>query len=88
MDNDTVEDGFVKTEVRSNPYYLGKNNGVAYYFFYEKDRTTTLDFNFLKTISDKTEQYIIYADLCLLEDKFMARNNIVFKKIPRDIRRF
>lgn len=36
----------------------------------------------------KGEQYVIYADNCLLPKEFMSKNNIVFKKIPRDITRF
>lgn len=31
--------------------------------------------------------YIIYADRCLLDEKFMTEHHIKFKKIPRDIKR-
>ena len=72
----------------ASSYYLGTHNGAGYWFYYEKDRATTLDFAFLATIAEKPDQYIIYADICLLEKSFMQKNNIVFKKIPRDIRRF
>ncbi|MBF0377958.1 MAG: site-specific DNA-methyltransferase [Desulfamplus sp.] len=68
-------------------YYLGQYNGTAYYFIYEKDQTTTLNYNILPIIKDKAEQYIIYADNCLLSDDFMKQYNITFKKIPRDITR-
>ena len=71
-----------------NDYLLGNHNGTAYYFYYEIDRTTTLDKTFLNTIKKKAEQYVIYADNCLLSEEFMRVNNIIFKKIPRDIRRF
>ena len=71
-----------------NDYLLGNHNGTAYYFYYEIDRTTTLDKTFLSTIKKKAEQYVIYADNCLLSEEFMRVNNIIFKKIPRDIRRF
>ena len=66
-------------------YLLGLHNGTAYYFYYEPNRTTTLDRAFLNTIGQKAEQYVIYADNCLLSDEFMRANNIIFKKIPRDI---
>ncbi|MBR5958718.1 MAG: site-specific DNA-methyltransferase [Salinivirgaceae bacterium] len=72
----------------TNNYLLGNHNGTAYYFYYEPDRTTTLDKAFLNTIAQKAEQYVIYADNCLLSDSFMQLNHIVFKKIPRDIRKF
>jgi len=71
-----------------NKYYLGKKNDTAYYFNYEQDRITTLDYAFLSTIKNKAEQYIIYADNCLLTKAFMTKNHIIFKKIPRDITRF
>lgn len=69
-------------------YYLGKHNNAGYYFYYEKTANTTLDKAFLNTITEAADQYIIYADNCLLSDEFMRLNHIIFKKIPRDIRKF
>ena len=71
-----------------NAYHLGNHNAIGYYFYYERVQITTLDKAFLNTIAVRADQYIIYADNCLLNDEFMRKNNIVFKKIPRDIRRF
>lgn len=68
--------------------YLGKNNDTAYYFNYQPEAITTLDHAFLSTMKTKAEQYIIYADNCLLTKQFMTRHHIIFKKIPRDVRRF
>lgn len=76
------------SEPNKEPYFLGKKDESAYYFIYEKDRLTTLDFDALELIKTKGEQYVIYADNCLLPKDFMARKNIIFKKIPRDITRF
>ncbi len=75
-------------EPNKEPYFLGKKDESAYYFIYEKDCLTTLDYDALELIKTKAEQYIIYADNCLLPKDFMARKNIIFKKIPRDITRF
>lgn len=69
-------------------YFLGKKEEAVYYFIYEKEALTTLDFDTLSTIKTKGEQYVIYADNCLLPKEFMAKNNIIFKKIPRDITKF
>ncbi len=69
-------------------YYLGKKEGLALYFIYEKAYMTELNYDTLSIIKTKAEQYIIYADSCLLPKEFMMKNNIVFKKIPRDITRF
>jgi len=76
------------TSVKDNKYFLGVHNDTAYYFYYEKDRITTLDFNFLASIKVKAGLYIIYADNCLLSKEFLSANQIVFKKIPRDITKF
>ena len=68
-----------------NPYYLGESNNTGYYFYYEKDRITTLGYEFLSTITEKSESYIIYADLCTIPDDELKKYNVTFKKIPRDI---
>ena len=71
-----------------NAYFLGKKNDTSYYFYYEKDTVTTLDHEFVATMRTRAEMYIIYADNCLLSKEFLTEHNIIFKKIPRDIRRF
>jgi len=73
---------------KDNQYYLNKNEDTAYYFHYEEDGITTLDHAFLATIKTEAEQYVIYADNCLLTKEYMTKHNIIFKKIPRDITRF
>lgn len=75
-------------EHSDNSYFLKKHYDTAYYFFYEAKSTTTLNHAFLATIKTKAEQYVIYADNCLLTREYMAKHNIIFKKIPRDITRF
>lgn len=74
--------------VNDNKHFLGKNNDTAYYFHYEQDEVTTLDHAFLATMKTKAEQYVIYADNCLLTKEYMTKHHIIFKKIPRDITRF
>ncbi len=68
-------------------YFLGKYNNCGYWFFYQKETETTLDDDFLKTMTVECEQYVIYADKCILPKDFMNEKNIVFKKIPRDIKK-
>ena len=76
------------TEPNKENYFLGKKEESVYYFIYEKDRLTTLNYDALEVIKIKGEQYIIYADYCLLSKEFMRKHHIIFKKIPRDITRF
>ncbi len=69
------------------PYYLGKHNDAGYYFYYEPERVTVLDYAFLATITEKESSTIIYADRCSISDEKLSQMGIVFKKIPRDISR-
>lgn len=80
-----TKSSFIK---QAEPFLLGEKNSSAYYFYYSKDAMTTLDETFLRKIKTKAQQYIIYADNCLLNKEIMDKYNIVFKKIPRDITRF
>lgn len=68
--------------------FLGVCNDTAYYFHYLKDEITTLNHEFLSDIKTRAEQYVIYADNCVLTKAFMTKHHIIFKKIPRDITRF
>ena len=70
-----------------NPYYLGKHNSTGYYFYYEPQRVTVLDYAFLSTIMEKADGTVIYADRCSISEDKLAKMGIVFKKIPRDISR-
>ncbi|GAA4418538.1 hypothetical protein GCM10023187_52050 [Nibrella viscosa] len=69
------------------PYRLGVYENTAYYFCYQPDAVTTLNYDLLGTIRTRAEQYIIYADACVLPDDYLQQKNIIFKKIPRDITR-
>ena len=71
----------------AEPYFMGLCRNTAYYFYYERERVTTLDYNFLSTIQTKAEGYTIYADLCAIPQEALRKHNITFKKIPRDIAR-
>ena len=70
-----------------NRYYMGKANDTAYYFYYEKNKPTTLNREFLSTVKTKASGYLIYADVCALPKETLDKNGIVFKKIPRDIKK-
>ena len=72
-------------DTTDNKFFLGVNNDNAYYFYYEKEKITTLNNDFLATIKTKADTYIIYADKCTYSDEALRKYNITFKKIPRDI---
>ena len=68
-----------------SPYYLGKHNSTGYYFYYEPQRVTVLDYAFLSTITEKADGTVIYADRCSISEDKLAKMGVAFKKIPRDI---
>ena len=70
-----------------NPYYLGKHNSTGYYFYYEPQRVTVLDYAFLSTITEKADGTVIYADRYSISEDKLAKMGVTFKKIPRDISR-
>ena len=70
-----------------NPYYLGEHNNTGYYFYYEPQRVTVLDYAFLSTITEKADGTVIYADRCSISEDKLAKMGVTFKKIPRDISR-
>lgn len=84
---DAQENGSAKLNPDADSF-LGKYNDTAYYFNYQPDAITTLDHAYLATLKTKAEQYVIYADNCLLTKDFMTKHHLIFKKIPRDITRF
>ena len=93
VDTDKIREYIWYTETKTpfvpaasdNPYYLGKHNDTGYYFYYEKERLTTLNHEHLATVAEKAESYLIYANLCTIPDEELKKYNITFKKIPRDI---
>lgn len=72
----------------ASKYLLDTYNATGYYFYYQRDRLTTLGVDTLHIMTERAEQYVIYADVCTLSKEDMAAKNIVFKKISRDIKRF
>ena len=63
--------GYCTVEVtEDNKYFLGDVFNTSYYFYYEKDRITSLTHDTLRQIvKKKSEQYVIYADVCTLTEE-------------------
>ena len=70
---------------------LGISADAAYFFHYEPDQATTLDYEYLATLTfpdnKKPATLVIYADNCLLSTDQLKKHGIIFKKIPRDVTR-
>ena len=59
---------------------------TGYYFYYIPYQETVLDMDTVRILTAEVEQHIVYADQCLLPDNYLNALNILFKKIPRDIK--
>lgn len=70
------------------PYLLDYFDGTGYFFYYKPDELTTLSNETLSIVPIKADHYVIYADVCTISREQLAKMNITFKKIPRDINRF
>lgn len=70
-----------------NPYYLGSTNDTGYYFYYEPQKITILDYDFLSGLTQRQGETVIYADRCSINSGKLKELGITFKKIPRDISR-
>lgn len=76
-------------ERKGRSYLLDTLNGTAYYFYYERNLLTNLSIDTLnEIIEERSSQYIIYADTCTIDEETRNELNVVFKQIPRDIKRF
>lgn len=93
------KDGYDANHIahKINPHSLGVTNTALWIFYYDRNRITTLDLDFLGTLNIKVllnegksrpELFVIYADKCALPKDFLYQHGITFKRIPRDITRF
>jgi adenine-specific DNA-methyltransferase len=77
---------------KPHPSLLGTSPDAAYFFHYQPDSATTLDYEYLATLTfsdnKKPATLVIFADNCLLSAEQLKKHGIIFKKIPRDVTRF
>ena len=97
VDEDKIREYIYYTETKQHlnrkrteeaKYLLDNYNDTGFYFYYEREQLTTLGFDTLYIVTERAEQYVIYADICTLSKEDLTKRNIIFKKIPRDIKRF
>lgn len=67
--------------------YLGIHNETAYYFHWHPGKATTLNLGWLKNLVAGVQQHLVYSDNCTLNKQQLGKYGVIFKKIPRDVRR-
>lgn len=76
---------YVAPEVDDCAAFMGVHEGTAYYFHYNKNESTVLNREFIKTMKTKAERYIVYAEACRVGEYFLKEMHIEFKQIPNNI---
>ncbi len=66
---------YVKPECDDCAEFLGVDKGVEYYFY-----AGALDSDFLATMRTRADSYIIFAESCAIDEEFLQRYKIEFKK--------
>lgn len=72
-----------------HPWLLGSHDGTDWWFCYEREHAVSLDLAVLATLKKGKigTAIVAYADFCTLPDDLLKKENIRFKKIPRDVPR-
>ena len=89
------------TDVANDPYFIGQNNGAAYYLCYgsasdgdgnsdggASSHPVAITYALLATLQNRQPTLIIYADSCQLTAGECQSLGIIFKQIPRDIAKY
>ena len=63
--------------------FLGVHKDAAYYF-----KFGALDHEFLATMKTRADAYVIFAETCAIDEEFLYKHKIEFRKIPRDLLKF
>ncbi len=70
-----------------NPY-IGSQGSTNYFLFFEGKNNNVLDNTTLKKTASYKGSRVIYADKCLIDEEDLAKQNVVFKQIPYELKKF
>ena len=78
-----------KTNINKNAIskeFIGEHNDTEYYLLFNGVGKNILDRDFLKNIKNNGKTKIIYADKCLVDERTLEKNKILFKQIPYEVK--
>ena len=78
-----------KTNINKNAIskeFIGEHNDTEYYLLFNDIGKNILDRDFLKNIKNNGKTKIIYADKCLVDERILEKNKILFKQIPYEVK--
>lgn len=67
---------------------IGSHDSISYFLFFDGKDNNVLDEKLLEKTKDHKGKKIIYADKCLIDDESMAKQGIVFKQIPYELKKY
>lgn len=68
--------------------YLGSMGQSHYFLLFSSKDKNILDDKTVKPMLTQDGTKVIYADKCLLDEEFCLKNNIIFKQIPYELKKF
>ncbi len=68
--------------------YLGSMGQNHYFLLFSSKGKNVLDDKSVKPMLTQDGTKVIYADKCLLDEEFCLKNNIIFKQIPYELKKF
>ena len=74
---------YIKPETEDCAEFLGVHKDTAYYF-----KFGALDYDFLSTMRTRADEYVIFAETCAIDEEFLYKYKIEFRKIPRDLLKY
>ena len=67
--------------------FVGSHNDTSIYLFYDNQNPQIFNREALRLMTHKSANYVVYAESTIFPEEELARRNITFKKIPRDIKK-
>jgi len=77
-----------KREIKGNFIGEFKPKNSEYYLIFKDKYTNVLKRNFIEKINKNNNKKVIYADLCLIDKDTLEKNNIQFKQIPYEVKKY
>jgi adenine specific DNA methylase Mod len=78
---------FLDLTTIKNPY-IGSTDSIHYFLFFKGKGTNILDEETLKKTSGYKGSKVIYADKCLIDEETLLKQEIIFKQIPYELKKY
>ena len=70
-----------------NPY-IGAQGSTNYFLFFKEKDKNILDEKSLRETASYKGSKVIYADKCLIDEEDLAKQGVIFKQIPYELKKY